>query len=102
MTTPLTIIATLHALPGKEADLERRMLEMVEDTRKEEGCIDYDLHRSHEDPAVYVMIENWVDAAALDRHFATPHMQRLVAELPDLVGDRLTIQKLARVGPPAA
>ena len=55
--------ATLHAL-----------ITMIEASRTEAGCLYYSYARDLIDRHVIVILEQWRDQAALDFHFATPHM----------------------------
>lgn len=93
----VTVIATLHVQPGREAAFEACMRAMAAETRTEAGCIAYDLQRSSDDPCEYIMVEYWRDAAALDAHFASTHMARLVADLPGLVDRPVAIRRFAPV-----
>lgn len=52
--------------------------ELVQATRKEEGCIVYELYQDVEDPCVLSMIEEWEDKASLDAHMKTEHFTRIV------------------------
>ena len=70
----VTVSAEMTAHPGREEDLKRHLLVLVEHTRQEEGCIQYDLHVSHDDPRKFVFVENWTTAEALDRHSKSAHM----------------------------
>lgn len=95
--TQVTVIATLHARPGQEAALEARMRSMIEATRREAGCIRYDMHRAADDAASLVMVEYWVSAEALQAHDDSAHMAALVVDLPALVDRPVEIRKLAPV-----
>jgi quinol monooxygenase YgiN len=70
----LTVIAELVAKPGKEDELRGRLLGLVEPTRKEDGCVQYDLHQSTSEAGRFVFFENWRSPEALERHTQTPHM----------------------------
>lgn len=88
MSEQLTVIAFLRAKPGAEEELGRRLMELVEGSRQEAGCLNYDLHRSNTDPALWVMYENWRSQADLDAHFQTEPLQRLGKDKAQLlVGD---------------
>ena len=88
MSEQLTVIAFMRAKPGAEEELGRRLMELVEPSRQETGCLNYDLHRSNTDPAVWVMYENWRSRADLETHFQTAPLQRLVKDKDRLlVGD---------------
>lgn len=95
MEHTLTIIATLHAQEGKQDALAARLAEMVRETRKEAGCLAYDLHRPHDNARECVLVEYWRDAAALELHEASAHMAALRADLPALVDRPLGVRKLA-------
>ncbi|MFC6476841.1 putative quinol monooxygenase [Pseudomonas asuensis] len=75
MTTPLTLVATLVAKEGSEAELEQTLRGLQPQSRAEDACIQYDFHRDAEQPRTFHMIEQWRDEAALSEHEATPHFQ---------------------------
>ena len=80
----LTVVATFEARPGKEAELRAALIGLVAPTRKESGCINYDLHISTETPAKFLFHENWTNKAALDAHLLTPHIQALLPRVDEL------------------
>jgi quinol monooxygenase YgiN len=69
------VIATLHAKEGKQSTLIEGARAVIAATRKEEGCLFYDLHQSVTDPQRLVFIEGWTSRDALAAHFKTPHLQ---------------------------
>lgn len=71
----VTAIAVAKAKPGQEEELGRRMMALVAPTLAEPGCINYDLHRSNTDPAVWIFYENWRSQAALDAHMQSQHFK---------------------------
>lgn len=73
MPTPLTLIATITARPGQEAAVEAGLGLLVAPSQAEAGCLQYNLHRHQDNPAVFSMIEQWQDAAALSAHQQTAH-----------------------------
>jgi quinol monooxygenase YgiN len=46
---------------------------MVEPSRKEAGCIEYNAYRSNKDPLLFLLWERWSSQAHLDAHCETPH-----------------------------
>ncbi|MES2820514.1 MAG: putative quinol monooxygenase [Pseudomonadota bacterium] len=73
MPTPLTLIATLTALPDQAAAVEAGLRQLVPPSQAEAGCLQYNLHRHQDDPRVFSMIEQWQDADALKAHQQTAH-----------------------------
>jgi quinol monooxygenase YgiN len=54
---------------------------LVEPTRKEHGCIAYDLCQDRSDPTCFAMIEEWETQEALDAHLAQPSLRAALARL---------------------
>lgn len=92
MPEQITLIATIKAKPGTSEGLGKRLAALVEPTRAEAGCINYDLHRSTEDGDVWMFYENWRSKFDLDAHVQTPYLQALIKDLPDLSVDGLKLQ----------
>ena len=80
----VTVVATFQAKPGKEVELKTALIGLVAPTRKEAGCINYDLHASPEDPAKFLFHENWTSKAHLDAHLQNAHVQALLPRMGEL------------------
>jgi quinol monooxygenase YgiN len=68
---------------------------MIETSRQEEGCISYSYAVDVLDPNKLVIVEKWVDDAALAYHFGTPHMaafQKALAGLDVTITELLKYQ----------
>ena len=96
-TKPLTVIAKVKARPGKEAEVLKLLLTLVEPSRKDAGCLNYDLHRSTEDPALFAFHENWVNREHLYRHLAKPDLQATLSQVGPLVAETPEITLWERV-----
>jgi len=46
---------------------------LVEETRKEEGCISYQLLQDINNEQVFIFNEEWASAEALDKHMKSEH-----------------------------
>lgn len=72
---PMTyLIATLKIKPGSLPAILEAVAPCIEATRKEQGCISYDLHQSVTDENTLVFVERWESTDALNAHFETPHL----------------------------
>ncbi|MDT7951462.1 MAG: putative quinol monooxygenase [Acetobacteraceae bacterium] len=71
---PLTVVAKLTAKPGKEDELLPMLQALLAPTHAEPGCINYDLHRSHEQPGTFMFIESWASRELLEAHMKSPHL----------------------------
>lgn len=81
----LTVVARIRAKPSKEEEVKRALLGLVGPTRGEAGCINYDLHQSHDDAALFLFYENWTSKAALDAHARSAHIQAFRARAGELL-----------------
>lgn len=97
----VTNIAFIRAKARQSEELGRSLLALVEPSRQEPGCINYDLHRSDSDPDSWCVYENWRSADDLAAHFALPHMQAFIARVPDLVEGDLDLRRFTMISTPA-
>jgi quinol monooxygenase YgiN len=93
----LTVVAEMIAKPGKEQELLAALMACVEPTRKESGCIQYDLHESTDRPGHFLFYENWVSPEALAEHLRTPHLTRLQGLIPELLEREPRISTFRRI-----
>lgn len=80
----ITVVATCQAKPGKETELRAVLLGLIAPTRKEAGCLNYDLHVAKDDSSKFLFHENWTSQAHLDAHLKTAHIQVLLSRLDEL------------------
>ena len=85
----LLIVGTVR-LPAQNMEAARPVMKrMAEASRAEEGCLEYGYAEDVFDPGLIHVKELWLDQAALDRHFAAPHLVEWRAAWPSLgIGDR--------------
>jgi len=67
MSQAFTAIATLIAKPGQQDTLENALRALVEPSRAEAGCGQYDLHRDLADPLTFYVIEHWASEESFRR-----------------------------------
>lgn len=72
----LSVTARVCALRGMEEQVRRACLALVEPSRRERGCINYDLHQSADDAGLFMFYENWESREDLERHLASAHALR--------------------------
>ncbi|WP_457579892.1 putative quinol monooxygenase [Ensifer canadensis] len=93
----LVSLAILTAKPGKRDALRDGLLALIEPTRNEAGCLDYVLFEMQEEPGTFYMREAFIDRAALDAHFQTPHFQSFAAAVDDLLARPLQLVFLNQI-----
>ena len=80
----IRVIATFLLQPEKADEAIAVATELVQATRQEQGCKQYDLIQSTVNTNQLVILEGWTSQEALDVHSASEHFTRLVPLLVDM------------------
>jgi quinol monooxygenase YgiN len=78
---PFALLVTIKAKEGKQKELEAAFAPCIAATKKEPGCVAYELNRDPDDPAVYLMYEKFKSVAALEDHLKRAHTVKLLKAL---------------------
>ncbi len=93
----LTIVANITANED-EIDLVRSELEkLIDITRAEAGCINYDLHQDNENPAHFMFYENWDSRELWQTHMGAQHLQDYMAATDGAVAE-FTLNEMTNIG----
>ncbi|MGO7017056.1 putative quinol monooxygenase [Rhizobium leguminosarum] len=79
MSQQLTVIAHLVTRPEKIDEAKTAMLSLIEKTRSEDGCLDYDLHQGNENPMEFTFYEIWKNRQAWEEHMEMSYLKEFVA-----------------------
>ncbi len=75
----LAIVANTKAKPDKIDFVKAELEKLVETTRIEEGCLQYDLHLNNANPVHFVFFENWESRELWQVHMGSRHLQDYLA-----------------------
>jgi quinol monooxygenase YgiN len=84
----VTLIVLLRAREGQETILEAELGALVGPTRKEAGCLRYDLYRSADTLGALLLHEVWETRNAHTEHTHSPHFLRWNARKDALLAGR--------------
>ena len=76
----MKVILRLTAKPDKVEELKGVLAALAGPTRREPGCISYEIFQNNADPCDFAFVEEWRDQAAIDAHWASPHIQEALAK----------------------
>lgn len=89
----------LHAVfpldPAKRDEALDMIEELAEQSRAEDGMIDYRAATDVSDPNVVRFFEQYEDAAAFEAHSQTDHFEKFEAALPDLLAGEPEVRRFA-------
>jgi quinol monooxygenase YgiN len=79
------VIATMKTTSENQQAFVEATRECITETRKEAGCISYELHQSVSDVDTFVFVERWENREALEAHFKAPHLANWRREAGPLI-----------------
>lgn len=93
----LTIVANIKTNPD-QIDLVKAELEkLIDITRAEEGCINYDLHQDNDNPAHFMFYENWESRELWQTHMNAPHLSAYMDATEGAVAE-FTLNEMTAIG----
>jgi len=81
----LRVVARIVARPDNVDDVRSYLTELIEPTRKEPGCVSYELLQNRSDPTDFTFVEEWESDGALEAHLNTAHIRNAIASLAGLL-----------------
>jgi len=98
MANGLRVVARIKAKQDKIEEVKRLLSGLIEPTRKESGCVSYELLQNCQDPTDFTFIEEWTSDAALSEHFETKHFKNAQPHLPELTAEESDIRTYTVIG----
>ncbi len=90
----ITAIARLHAQPGKEAEVQKALEQMIEGVQTHEPGVDaYSLHVAENDPSEFLLYERYPTVADFEQHQKTEHMLELGTALRESLREPIAIER---------
>ena len=87
MGQTLVIVARIKANKNNASLVETELLKLVEPTRKEQGCLQYDLHQDNLSPELFFLYEKWETKDLWLQHRVNEHMVRFREAIEGAVDD---------------
>lgn len=92
----LTIVAHIRAKSDQIDLVKAELLKLIDITRAETGCINYDLHQDNDDPAHFLFYENWESRELWQTHMNNKHLKDYMAATDGAVED-FTLSEMTQI-----
>ncbi|NOH49345.1 antibiotic biosynthesis monooxygenase [Vibrio rotiferianus] len=92
----LTIVANIIAKTDQVELVKAELLKLIDVTRAEEGCINYDLHQDNENPAHFTFYENWESRELWRTHMDNEHLAQYMKATEGAV-DTFTLNEMSHI-----
>lgn len=87
----VSVFASFYPRPDATEEFLELMAGMVEGTRRESGCLRYDLFSAGGEGSGFHLFEIYADSAALDAHRETDHYKAYRRRAPDLLSEPIGV-----------
>jgi quinol monooxygenase YgiN len=87
------VVARISARPDTVNEVRSLLNELIEPTRKEPGCISYELLQNNSDPTDFTFVEEWQSDEAIDAHLGTEHIQSVISRVTGMLAAPPDIRK---------
>lgn len=89
---PVAVTAVFRIRSGEEGRFRQAADAAVAATRREEGCLAYDLYESADDSTTFMFAERWRSNADLDGHLEQEHMKAFLAAAAAVLADEIDVR----------
>lgn len=76
----IVVISRFRVKPGTKEKVADIVAKCLGPTRREDGCMSYELMSPTDDPNAFAFVETWRDKDALRAHLKTPHVAAMKSE----------------------
>ncbi|EHR7163604.1 putative quinol monooxygenase [Vibrio parahaemolyticus] len=77
------LVAEVKAYPDSKDQVVNLLAGLLEPTRQEEGCCQYELYLDEKVDGLFMFQEIWASQEALDKHLQSPHMSKFLETLEE-------------------
>ena len=95
MTDGVRVIVKICAKPDAIAQIRAILMELAAHSRRERGCVSYEVLQNMADAGVFMLVEEWDSVAALDAHNTTPHFHTAVSTAQPFLAKALDVGRYA-------
>ena len=91
------VIARISSKADGTAQIRQILIDLVAPSRRESGCLSYELFQDDENPLDFVTIEHWTDSSAAEAHMDTPHVGEAIAKAGSLLAEAPVIHRFTQL-----
>lgn len=73
----IRVVAKNKVKPERVQEFMGLCKNLIEETLKEKGCIEYGVYQELGNPEILTMLEEWKDESSLDQHIKSDHFREI-------------------------
>ncbi len=94
----LRVIARVTSLPENVEELKTILFNLIGPTRREVGCLSYQLLQDKTNATEFVFVEEWTSASAEHAHMTSSHVQDTISKAQPLLAKAPDICRYVIIG----
>jgi len=94
MGQEVILVATIQTKSGMRDQLKEDLLKIVNLTRQEAGCLQFEIHEGVKNPDMFVLWEHFASQADFDKHLAMSYTKDYFVKGNALSTDVVTLKRL--------
>ena len=98
MSDAVRVVVKVVARTETTAEITAIVLKLAAHSRKETGCVSYEVLQDTSNAEIFFLIEEWTSAAALDAHNKTAHFHEAVSKSQPFLAKPLEVGRYAAIG----
>lgn len=87
----VNLTAILKSKAGLVTEVKQHLENLVENSRKEKGCLLYNLHQSQNDPTVFIFHEVWESREIFDLHDSQPYVKDFFGRASEFLAEEAKV-----------
>ena len=93
----INITAIVKSKPEHLQETKSILTELASNSKKEQACIQYDLHQDKENENIFVFHEIWESEEGLVLHETQPHFVKFISQAPELLAEPVLVYKTNKI-----
>ena len=91
------VMAAIVVKPEHAEAAKALLIELAATSRREAGCLSYELYQQVDAPHTFHTVEQWCAQADADAHMATPHVGKAIAAAGPMFASPPAIHSFAKI-----
>lgn len=93
----IKVVAKNILQDGTKEQVLALLEEMIAATRKEDGCVAYELYELDDNPNIITFIEEWESLAKLTAHINSEHFKRIIPAVGKFLAEERPVEIYKRL-----
>jgi len=78
-------VSKLYVQPGKSIEFIEIFKKMIGPTKKEKGCLQYEMYQDEDNETLFIVLERWKLKEDFDNHLKSAHFEEIVPRMLELL-----------------